>query len=607
METPRSIGRDDCVAFERHDVRRLSSLVPFLYLNINYSRLPHSQYKAGMPPSVQLAGISAVAAFAVDRYAPKYSLGLIVTATILFIIQVLAYQGYLLVLYPRFFSPLRDLPTAPGGKLFTGHTKRIMAETSGKPMREWIETVPNDGLIRYSMWGQERVLLTNPKTLGEVLVTKNYEFIKPSHFRNALGRILGIGILLAEGDEHKRQRKNLMPAFSYRHVKDLYPVFWDKSRELMECLSSASKETAQPTEKTEKASTDPEKAAPETAEHAPGIINVGSWVSRATLDIIGLSGMGQDFHSLQDPNNKLNQTYRDVFNPGRAGRILQLMGVFLPFWLVRALPLKRNKEMSNASAYIKQVCRDLIAKKRMEMTEKERTDVDIISVALESGGFTNEELVNQMMTFLVAGHETTATSMIWALYLLCKHPEVQTKLREEIRSKLPSLNDEITAAQIDDCQYLHAVVHEILRLWSPVSMTMRIAENDATVNGHFIPKNTTMILCPWAINTSTHLWGDDALEFKPERWLDADGKANNKGGAESNYSFLTFLHGPRSCIGQRFAIAEFACILAAWVGRFESSFEEGSPLTKGELEIKGGITMKPKAGVWVKLNELKGW
>jgi cytochrome P450 len=559
---------------------------------------------AAMPPTLQMLGLAAGTSLILERLAPQASLGIFTTSTILFFLQFVIYETYIIILYPRFLSPLRDLPTPSDNHFFTGQTKRIMREVSGMPMRDWVENVPNDGLIRYSVWFQERVLVTDAKTLGEVLVTKNYEFIKPSHFRNGLGRILGIGILLAEGDEHKRQRKNLMPAFAYRHIKDLYPVFWGKSREMVECVSEAMKSHSK-TPAPSTSANDPEKAEP---AHQPTSIEVGNWTSRATLDIIGVSGVGQDFNSLRDPDNKLNQTYRNVFNPGRTGRVLQLLGIFLPFWFLSRLPVKRNQEIIAANRYIKQLCRDLIAQKRKAMAEKERTDVDIVSVALESGGFTDEDLVNQMMTFLVAGHETTATAMIWAIYLLCKHPDVQSKLRDEVRSKLPSLDQDVTAAQVDDCHYLHAVCSEVLRLWSPVSLTMRVAEKDSTLNGHFIPKGTTVILAPWAVNTSTHLWGPDATEFKPERWLDADGKANNKGGAASNYAFLTFLHGPRSCIGQKFAQAEFACLLAAWVGRFDTMFEEGSELARPEMpEIKGGITAKPKGGLWVDLKEVEGW
>lgn len=562
---------------------------------------------ANMPPTIQLLGASAGVSFLLEHQLPQYSLGFWINSIAIFSTLFWSQVIWRILIYPNLFSPLRDLPTPRDNHWLTGQTRKILRETSGRPMREWCESIPNDGLIRYSVWGQERVLVTNPKLLGEVLVTKNYEFIKPRHFRNGLGRILGIGILLAEGDEHKRQRKNLMPAFAYRHIKDLYPVFWSKSREMVELLKGAAKSTVPATEKQGAAVHDPEKDSADVVKHAPGIIEVGDWTSRATLDIIGVSGMGRDFDSLHNPTNKLNEVYRTVFSPGKVGRFLQILGVFLPFWLIKRLPVKRNHEMNEASVYIRQVCRDLIRQKRQAMAEKERTDVDILSVALESGGFSDEDLVDQMMTFLVAGHETTATSMIWSMYLLCRHPEVQQKLRDEVRAKLPPLAEDVTAAEIDSCDYLSAVCSEILRLWTPVSLTMRIAAHDTSLNGHFIPKDTTIILAPWAINTCTHLWGPDAADFRPERWLDANGKVNKQGGADSNYSFLTFLHGPRSCIGQKFAQAEFACLLAAWVGSFETKFEEGSPLATGEPEVKGGITMKPKGGLWARLNEVEGW
>ncbi|KAF2485700.1 cytochrome P450 78A3 [Neohortaea acidophila] len=484
--------------------------------------------------------------------------------------------------YPRFFSPLRHIPVAPGGSFLFGHTRQIIKAPSSKLQCEWVHNVPNDGFIRYSMFGTERLLLCNTRVLSEVLVTKAYDFVKPPGVRRGIGRTLGIGILLAEGDEHKVQRKNLMPAFAFRHVKDLYPTFWAKAKEMTDCLAEACK----------------------GSEHAPGAIEVGGWVSRATLDIIGLSGMGQDFNSLQDENNKLNQTYRTIFNQGEGGIVLQLAALVLPFWFITRLPLKINRQISDAATYVKQVCRELIAKKRASMAEKSRTDVDIISVALESGGFSDEDLVNQMMTFLVAGHETTATAMIWSMYLLCRHPEIQAKLRTELRAQLPSLDEPVTAADFDRCQYLKACTNEILRLWAPVGLTLRQADKDTSINGQFIPKGTVIIISPWAINTSTALWGPDAKEFKPERWLDADGKANNKGGAESNFAFLTFLHGPRSCIGQRFAQAEFECLLAGWLMRFDTKFEEGNPLARGEFDIKGGVTAKPKGGVWVMLDEI---
>lgn len=80
--------------------------------------------------------------------------------------------------------------------------------------------------------------------------------------------------------------------------------------------------------------------------------------------------------------------------------------------------------------------------------------------------------------------------MIWATYMLCQHPSVQEKMRAEIRSKLPGLDGEITAEQLDSCHYVHAVCSEVLRLWSPVSITMRVAGCDTSINGQFVPKGT---------------------------------------------------------------------------------------------------------------------
>jgi len=310
--------------------------------------------------------------------------------------------------------------------------------------------------------------------------------------------------------------------------------------------------------------------------------------------------MGQDFGALKDPDNKLSQTYRNVFNPPRNARLLQFAGMFLPMWFLRSLPIKRNGEMEAASETIKQTCRDSITAKKAKMEKGEQNEVDILSVALQSGGFSDENLVSQMMTFLAAGHETTSSSFTWVMYFLCKYPEVQTKLREEIREKLPSPHSgsQVTAADLDGCRYVHAVCNEVLRVMPPVALTMRVAAADATINGQFIPKNTIVVVAPYAVNASTHLWGSDAAEFKPERWM-APGQAG-KGGAESNYSFLTFLHGPRSCIGQTFSKSELACLVAAFVGRFDAEFRDPGFVA----EIKGGITSKPKGGLWLRVKEL---
>lgn len=381
-----------------------------------------------------------------------------------------------------------------------------------------------------------------------------------------------------------------MPAFAFRHVKDLYPTFWSKSGEMVKAISAELQSEAS------RAYSD-EKKAP--------VIEIAQWLSRATLDIIGVAGMGQDFGAIQDPNTELSSTYRSIFSPNRQARFLGLLGLIIPMWFVRLLPFKRNFQIQEASNSIRRVARGLIEKKKEKMNQKEgRVDKDIISIALESGGFTDENLVDQMMTFLAAGHETTASAGAWAIYALCQNPEIQTRLREEVRNGLPSISDTntpVTSEMLDKLPFLHAVCNEVLRVWSPVPMTLREAACDSSILGQFVPKGTKIIISAWGMHVSTEQWGPDAAKFNPDRWMGA-GKANN-GGAESAYSYLTFIHGPRSCIGQAFAKAEFACLLAAVVGRYEMELEDKEYVVK----IQSGITARPKDGLRVRMREVEGW
>ena len=190
----------------------------------------------------------------------------------------------------------------------------------GELYRSWVEDIPHDGVIRYlDLFNSERLIVVNPKALAELLVHKTYEFIKPPQLVSGLGRILGVGVFLAEGDEHKRQRRDLMPAFAFRHVKEMYPAFWDKSRELVDTIIESKPED-------------------ERLSDGEQVVEISEWASRATLDIIGTAGLGRDFESLKNPENDLIQTYKRLFSPSRSGQLLGLLSFFLPSWFIRALP-----------------------------------------------------------------------------------------------------------------------------------------------------------------------------------------------------------------------------------------------------------------------------
>ncbi len=146
---------------------------------------------------------------------------------------------------------------------------------------------------------------------------------------------------------------------------------------------------------------------------------------------------------------------------------------------------------------------------------------------------------------------------------------------------------------------LNAVCNETLRLFPTVPITIRVAVRDSYLDGHPIPRGTEVIICPWAVNRNPEFWDSGAAEFKPERWID-DGKPNNSGGAVSNYCQMTFLHGPRSCIGQNFAKAELRCLLAAFVASFAWEMD----MRLEDVVVAGVVTIKPRDGLKVKLTKL---
>ena len=206
-------------------------------------------------------------------------------------------------------------------------------------------------------------------------------------------------------------------------------------------------------------------------------------------------------------------------------------------------------------------------------------------------------------------HETTSSAFTWTTYLLAKHPEFQTRLREEIRANIPSpstqLDPDIDLSSIlESLPLLNGLSNEVLRLYPTVPVTLRIAVRPTTIGTQQIPEGTRVYLAPWAVNRSTKIWGPDAEQFVPERWIDTEtGKPNNTGGVRNNYCNLTFLHGPRSCIGEKFAKSELRVLIAVFCGRFQ--VEMADPLEVPEPA--GAITTKPKNGMHLKMRVLDGW
>jgi cytochrome P450 len=190
-----------------------------------------------------------------------------------------------------------------------------------------------------------------------------------------------------------------------------------------------------------------------------------------------------------------------------------------------------------------------------ENPPEDRTD--ILTELVKNTTLEDTLLADQVLTLLTAGHETTSSALIWALVSLAEDDRIQQRLRDEIRANIASpldSDDVPKAAILDKLPLLNAVCHETLRMFPTVPFSARTAVKETRLGDIVLPIGGQVWLPIWQFNRSPHYWGDNASEFVPDRWI-TDGNFNNNGGAPSNYAQMTFLHGPRVCIGQGYVKA----------------------------------------------------
>lgn len=218
----------------------------------------------------------------------------------------------------------------------------------------------------------------------------------------------------------------------------------------------------------------------------------------------------------------------------------------------------------------------------------------ICRVAMDSNAFSDRDLEDQLMTMLAAGHHSTQSALTSTIALLCEHQETQTRLRDEVVLLLSTAEEmgwDQAIAKVAQIPYLQAVCHESLRLFPPFPTVRRQATRPTTLLGYTIPKDTLLVASPWIVNRDASHWGPDASQFRPERWLETSRageppKFNARGGSSGKHSFLTFFHGPRSCIGQVFATSELVITVTALISKFQLTLGERKPVWEDEIALK---------------------
>ncbi|EJD37313.1 cytochrome P450 [Auricularia subglabra TFB-10046 SS5] len=511
---------------------------------------------------------------------------------------LVAYQAASLVFtyWRHTRSPLRKIPGPALPHNWLTGSQHVFFDGEGmQHLDNWGKTYGGNFTLRSTL-GSYQLVTTDERALTHVIFATGV-FHKRTTERRGLLRLLGQGILYTEGEQHRDHRRILNPAFGYSHVRDMNDQFIEiaiKMREIWHNKCIAAGGTVQ--------------------------LDALSWLSKATLDSIGIAGFGYDFGALNE-NGVKNELYAAferllrVDNKPTA-ELRALLENLFPI-LRRLAPSARARETDLSKKLMDDIGMGIVQEKKKavlanmagsRVEKKAMGGKDILSLLIQANlaedlpatqRLTDEEVMAEIPSFILAGHETTANSTTWALYSMSLSPDVQEKLRQEILqvgTETPSLDT------LNSLPYLDNVVRETLRLHSVATFVGREAVQDDIVpfgrpvldrdgNEHTqlkLQKGDQIIVPISLVNRSTAIWGPDADKFRPERWDSVpQGAASIPGIAPS---LLSFIGGPRACIGHRFAVAEMKALLFHIVRGFKFSLA----IDKSELWSRTGTLLRPQ-------------
>ncbi|KAK0496199.1 cytochrome P450 [Armillaria luteobubalina] len=436
---------------------------------------------------------------------------------------------------------------------------------------------------------------SDPKALQHIIIQRATASPKPP----SRGGDIAPDFRFLLGDDHKRYRKVMLPGFGGPESKSFFPTFFA-------CAEKMSQKW---------------KDSIEISQDQSAVLDAASWISRATLDAIGqgtnqalAAAFDYQFGALDDSDNALAKAYTnlffDIFGTMTKGAILSLSIMdHLPSkvvsFLMRQFPSGRLNHGLLINKLSTVVAKELVDQKFDALLEgKGRRDVMSLLVKANASEspktqLEERELLGQMNIIILAGHETTTNTLCFALIELCKRPELQERLRKEIRATERVIHDrgdtQFTPSDFESMPFLSAMIKETLRFHPVAYNIYRVAEKDdvlplstpiTTTSGKVlhelpIPKGLHVDASIAAYNrqvpsplpANKEIFGDDADVFDPDRWLrDASPKTKTALGVYAN--LFTFAGGSRSCIGWRFAVMELHAFVIELLSNFEFSLTE---------------------------------
>jgi cytochrome P450 len=439
-------------------------------------------------------------------------------------------------------KPLR--PPGPRSALpFLGVLPRFRKDPAG-----YLLTVARThGDLAYMRLGpQHAYVVSHPDWIRDILVTQQGNFTK-SRILERAKVLLGEGLLTSEGEFHTRQRRLVQPAF-HRDRLARY------ASDMVTCAEQTSQSWV--------------------AARGGLHVDIHQEMTRLTLAIVGRTLFSADVSSNADEIGEAMTQIFSLFDT-----------LLMPFadWLQK-LPIPPVRRFEKARDKLDRIVYGLIAERRASGQDTG----DLLSMLLlardeDSSRMTDQQVRDEALTLLIAGHETTANALTWTWYLLSRNREVEARMHDELDQVLggkpPTFDD------VQGLPYTTGVFAESLRLYPPAWAIGRRVKEDYSIGGYVIPAKSILLMSPWAVHRDPR-WFVEPERFDPERWRPEEADRRPK------FAFFPFGGGARVCIGERFAWAEGVLVLATIAQRWKMRLVPGHPVATHAV-----ITLRPKHGM----------
>ncbi|OSD07831.1 cytochrome P450 [Trametes coccinea BRFM310] len=506
------------------------------------------------------------------------------------LVIIAGFLGLGLWQYRKRTNPVLDsIPGPPATSWYEGHVQTQFGRDAWGFFR-MLETEYGPVAKLKGPLGTNWLYTWDPAAIHSILASGQASFDAIEELVEGFHFFLGPGLNGVAGDTHKKQRKMLQPVFSTKHIRELTPVFYNVSHKLVAALSR-------------------------NVDDGLREVNVMNWLDLASLELMGQATIGYSFDLLTedappDPFAAAIKSYIPTFFTPDTVIYRQLillskkLGMLsVARWIVDHTPSPAIRRLRAVSRILHEKSAEVVREKKEALAMGNLgSRKDIISTLLKANTseenkdrLPDDQLIAQISVFFLAATDTTSNTLARILHVLAEHPDVQTKLREEILAA--GDGGDLTYEALQALPYLDAVVKETLRVYVPVPINHRQAYRDTTlplskpvlstsgtpIGSIPIPKGTIVVMYLPACNRNPALWGADADAWRPERWLEPQARApvaeEEKVPIPSPYArLMTFLGGGRACIGFQFAVLEIKVVLASLLANFAFAPSPGKPV-----------------------------